>query len=290
MKCDLHVHSYQSGTLPTPILRHFFRESYSPPRAVYQTLRARGMQLFTLTDHDSIAGCEELRHERDFFVSEEVTCRMPSGTQVHVGVYDITERQHGEIARRRDDLIRLFAYLSEQRRFFSVNHAFSGLTGRRAAEDFEFFAENGVALEARNGHLLPRANRMASAFARRHRFAQVAGSDAHALASVGTTYTEVAGARDKDEFLAGVRGGYGRLRGESGDYWKLTRDILLLCWEMMREDHWTVLLAPLVALVPAGVAVNYLNEAAFARRWGARTNATSRGDRRALPVRQKLTA
>jgi len=70
----------------------------------------------------------------------------------------------------------------------------------------------------------------------------------------------------------------------------LTRDILLLCWEMMREDHWTVLLAPLVALVPAGVAVNYLNEAAFARRWGARTNATSRGDRRALPVRQKLTA
>src|SRR5579872_5625089 len=115
MKCDLHVHSYESGTLPAPILRHFFRESYSPPRVVYQTLRSRGMNLVTLTDHDSIAGSETLRAHGDFFVSEEVTCRMPSGTEAHVGVYDITERQHVEINRRRNDLIRLLAYLSEQR-------------------------------------------------------------------------------------------------------------------------------------------------------------------------------
>ena len=37
---------------------------------------------------------------------------MPSGTQIHVGVYDITERQHIEIQRRRNDLIALLMYLT----------------------------------------------------------------------------------------------------------------------------------------------------------------------------------
>jgi len=225
-----------------------------------------------LTDHDSIAGGEELRKNPDFFLSEEVTCRMPSGTYAHVGVYDLTERQHAEISRRRNDIIRLIAYLSEQRLFFTINHVFSSLTGRRNTEDYEWFSGFFPAVEARNGQMLPSANQQAAEFAWRRCKTQVAGSDAHALASVGTTYTEVPGARDKDEFFAGLRAGYGRLGGESGSYWKLTRDVLLLCREMMREDRWTVLLAPLLALVPAGVAVNYLVDLDFVRRWGAAIN------------------
>src|SRR3974390_1435161 len=229
MKCDLHVHSLHSGTLPVAILRRFFLESYSSPQDVYSTLRKRGMDLVTVTDHDSIGSAEELRCHPDFFVSEEVTCRMPSGTEVHVGVYDISERQHVEIARRRNDMIRLIAYLSEQRLFFTVNHVFSALTGRRKADDYEWFSGFFPAVEARNGQMLPSANRQAAEYAWRLCKTQVAGSDAHALASVGTTYTEVPGARDKEEFFAGLRAGYGRLCGEEGSYWKLTRDVLLLC-------------------------------------------------------------
>jgi hypothetical protein len=122
----------------------------------------------------------------------------------------------------------------------------------------------------------------------------VAGSDAHALASVGTTYTEVPGARNKEEFFAGLLAGHGRLCGESGGYWKLTRDILLLCREMMREDRWTMLLAPLVALVPAGVAVDYFIDLDFVRRWGAAINgsrpATAKSLLRTLPAQQKQMA
>ncbi len=66
MKCDLHVHSLHSGTLPVAILRHFFLESHSAPTDVYSTLRKRGMDLVTLTDHDSIAGAEELRRYPGF--------------------------------------------------------------------------------------------------------------------------------------------------------------------------------------------------------------------------------
>jgi len=216
MKCDLHVHSAHSGTVPVAILRHFFLESYSAPADVYAVLRKRGMDLVTLTDHDSISGAEELRHHADFFVSEEVTCTMPSGTQAHVGVYDLSERQHVEINRRRNELIRLIAYLSEQRLFFTVNHVFSSVTGRRDPDDFKWFAEYFPGVEGRNGQMLPSANRHASVFARRKGKVQVAGSDAHSLASVGSTFTEVPGARDKDEFFGGLRAGRGRMGGDAG--------------------------------------------------------------------------
>ncbi|MGA2846240.1 MAG: hypothetical protein ABSF68_12525, partial [Candidatus Acidiferrales bacterium] len=92
------------------------------------------MSLFTLTDHDSIEGAEKLRRHRDFFVSEELTCRMPSGTEAHIGVYDLSERQHTQLLRRRDDLVSLLMYLTERRLFFSINHVFSSVTGRRDAE------------------------------------------------------------------------------------------------------------------------------------------------------------
>jgi predicted metal-dependent phosphoesterase TrpH len=289
MKCDLHVHSVHSGTLPASILRHFFLESYSRPQQVYIKLRQRGMDLVTLTDHDSIAGAEELSQQKDFFVSEEVTCQMPSGTEVHVGVYDLNERQDCEISRRRNDLARLLSYLSEQRLFFAINHIFSGLTGRREIDDFRWFADYFPAVEVRNGQLLAGANHQAELFAGRQSKIAVAGSDAHTLASVGTTYTEVSGARDKDEFLGGLRAGYGRIGGESGNYRKLTRDVLHLCLEMMRERRWTITLAPLLALVPAGVAVNYLNDLGFAYRWGGIINWVPTG-RHTLPVGQRQPA
>lgn len=277
MKCDLHVHSVHSGKLPSPILRHFFLESYSDPKRVYSLLRERGMDLVTVTDHDSIGAAEELRRYPDYFVSEEVTCRMPSGTEVHIGVYDITERQHEQINKRRNDLFRLLAYLSEQGLFFTINHIFSSVTGRRNADDFEWIAEYFPGVEALNGHMLPAANESAAILARRLRKIPVGGSDAHALASVGTAYTEVPGARNKDEFLAGLRAGHGRLGGSSGGYWKLTRDILLLCRDMMCYDPWTVVLAPLVALVPAGVAVNYYIDRSFIARWSGRINPAPAG-------------
>ena len=127
MKCDLHVHSIYSGPCTTPVLSRFCKESYSQPEAVYAQLKRKGMDLVTLTDHDSIEGAEQLRRYPDFFLSEEVTCRLPSGTIAHIGVYDINERQHIEIQRRRNDLASLLAFLSEARLFFAINHAFSSL-------------------------------------------------------------------------------------------------------------------------------------------------------------------
>src|ERR1700739_5131385 len=162
VKCDMHVHSYFSGMCTTPFVRRFCRESYSDPREVYAHLKERGMDVVTITEHDSIESAEHLRRYADFFVSEEVTCKMPSGAEVHVGVYDITERQHVQIQQRRNDLIALLVYLTEKRLFFSVNHVFSSLTGQRDAEDFWWFREYFPAIEARNGQMLAEANESAA--------------------------------------------------------------------------------------------------------------------------------
>lgn len=269
MKCDMHVHSYFSGPCTTPFVGTFCRESYSDPEEVFGQLRHRGMSLFTLTDHDSIEGSENLRRHPEFFLSEELTCRMPSGTEVHIGVYDFHERQHAQLQQRRNDLPALLMYLSERQLFFSINHVFSSLTGRRELEDFGWFEEYFPAVETRNGQMLPKANAQATRLARRWRKTGIGGSDAHALPSVGTTYTEVPGARTKQEFFEGLKSGHGRVQGESGCFAKLTRDVFLIAGRMMREKQWTMLLAPLAIAVPAITYLNYRDEKAFLRRWSA---------------------
>jgi predicted metal-dependent phosphoesterase TrpH len=269
-----------------PALRRFCRECYNPPEALYEKLKHLGLDLVTVTDHDSIDAGESLRRHPDFFVSEEVTCRAPSGNEVHVGVYDITERQHVEIQHRRNDLPRLVAYLEEQRVFFSVNHIFSALTGRRAADDFDWFEACFPAVEVLNGHLLARNNHLAARLASRARRITVGGSDAHSLSSAGTVWTEVREARNKAEFLEGLCEGRTRVRGESGNYWKLTLDILAVSTEMFRENPFTLLLAPFLVGIPAVTLINHLLERRFARKWG-QTWARMRGldaDAAARPI------
>ena len=266
----MHVHTIHSGMCNVPGLTRVCRESYNEPEALYETLKRQGMDLVTVTDHDSIDAVETLRRNPDFFLSEEVTCKLPSGTEMHVGVYDINERQHIEIQKRRDDFLALHAYLTEQDLLFSANHVFSSLTGRRTAEDFEWFEHGFPAFETRNGCMLERSNRAAESFAQMLGKAPIAGSDAHCVYSLGTCWTEVPEARTKAEFLAALRLGLGKARGESGSYGKLTRDVLWIGLRMVRENPLTAPLVLLAPLAPVITGINYLLEAKFARHWGSR--------------------
>jgi predicted metal-dependent phosphoesterase TrpH len=274
MKCDLHVHSVHSGAFTTPVFRHFCRESYSDPEELYVRLKRRGMGLVTLTDHDSIDGLEALRGHGDFFMSEEVTCRMPSGTEVHIGVYDIGEAQHVEIQRRRDDLVSLLMYLTEKRIFYVLNHGFSNLTGRRDPDDFVWFEAYFPTMETRNSLLPPGVNRRAESFARVSRKMEIGGSDGHTVVSAGSAFTEVPGARTKDEFFAGLRAGRGAPGGAigtlGGRWLKLTRDVLLVAGGMMRERPATVALAPAAILLPVLMLGQTLHATAFAWWWEKR--------------------
>src|SRR5260370_40694958 len=131
MKCDMHVHTRHSGMCTIPVLRKVCRESYNQPLEVYEKLKGLGMDLVTITDHDSIDAVENLRSRPDFFLSEEVTCLLPRGNQLHMGVYDITERDHIHLQRLRHDCESLLACLEAPDLFFSSNHACASLTTRR---------------------------------------------------------------------------------------------------------------------------------------------------------------
>jgi predicted metal-dependent phosphoesterase TrpH len=277
MRCDLHVHSIASGMFTVPGLNRICRESYSDPAEVYDRLKRMGMSIVTITDHDSIEGGEALRRHADFFLSEEVTVRMPSGTEMHMGVYGITEREHVEIQRRRNDFIALLMYLTERKLFFSANHVFSGLTGRREVEDFHWFESYAPAFETRNGQMCQKANESAARLAARLGKIAIAGSDSHTVAGVGLTYTEVSGARTADEFFAGLRTGRGKIHGTHGSYSKLTADVFSIVQSLFRDKPWTLGLSPLALLVPAFTAGHWMNDIHFCRKW---SSAMERGEKR----------
>ena len=267
MRCDLHVHSTASGMCDTPLLNRVCRESYNQPDEVYARCKKMGMSIVTLTDHDSIDAAEGLRRHRDFFVSEEATCRMPSGTLVHIGVYNLTDRDHLEIQSRRNSFVSLLMYLTEQKLFFSVNHMFSGLTGKRDAEDFHWFASYAPAFETRNGQMWRPANRQAQKLAKRLGKIGIAGSDSHTIAGVGLTYTEVRGASTANEFFAGLRARRGLVKGREGTYSKLTADVYRIGAAMFQEKPATLAMLPLGVLVPAFTAAHWANEVLFCKKW-----------------------
>jgi predicted metal-dependent phosphoesterase TrpH len=270
MRCDLHVHTTASGMCNTPLLSRFSKESYNDPAEVYSRCKRLGMSIATVTDHDSIDAAEVLRKHPDFFLSEEVTVSMPSGTEMHLGVYDISERDHAEIQRRRNDFISLLMYLTERKLFFSVNHVFSGLTGRRAEEDFDWFASYVPALEVRNGQMWTEANLNAHRLARKFGKVGIAGSDSHTLSGIALTFTEVRGARTVEEFFAGLRFGRGAVQGQHGAYLKLTADIFRFVGCVISEQPWTVAILPFTFLVPMITAGHWLNEIRFCRQWASR--------------------
>lgn len=254
----------------TPGLSRICKESYNDPAEVYHRCKRLGMSMVTLTDHDSIDAAEVLRKHSDFFISEEATVSLPTGTTMHLGVYGITERDHAEIQRRRNDFIALLMYLTERKIFFSANHLFSSLTGRRDAEDFNWLASYVPAFEVRNGQMWRGANEQAQQMATKLGKAGVAGSDSHTLAGVARTYTEVFGARTVEEFFTGLRNGRAVIHGQDGSFAKITLDIFSFAGGLLKEKPLAAALLPLTLFIPAITGFHWLNEIRFCKQWTAR--------------------
>jgi predicted metal-dependent phosphoesterase TrpH len=281
MRSDLHVHSRHSGSTDLPFLRHLGRECYSEPQEVYERARARGMDLVTLTDHDSVEGALEIAPLPGTFVSEEVTLVLDGGRQLHLGVYDLTPAHHARIARLRFDPEALFAYLAEQKIPACLNHPFSALTGHRARADFEIALGRLPLVESLNGSMPEAQNEHARLLGRAFFMSPVGGSDSHTLANVARAFTTVAGARNKEEFLAGLRRGLTVPSGRSGTYARLTAEVVRIFAAGYKdalqtaargtEDPLRLLallgLTPLLPLIPCFTAVIHARELRFGTRW-----------------------
>jgi hypothetical protein len=229
LKADLHVHTWHStenGDLP--FLKS--RDCYSDPVDVYRTAKARGMDIVTITDHDSINGCLELLSRMpdldDFIVGEEVSCRMPEGDiEVHLGVYGMTEALHRDIQPLRRDVFEVIAHLREAQVFFSLNHLLHFYRRQVPLETYLRLVTEVPALEVRNGTMVPAHNILVERLLVHLRHsstgpggewpAVTAGSDAHTLRRIGRTWTEAPG-RTADEFLDSLKKGLGHACGAHG--------------------------------------------------------------------------
>jgi len=277
MHCDLHVHSRYSGLTGIPLLDQVARECYSDPLEVYDRARQRGMDLVTLTDHDSIEGVVRLAHLPDTFLSEEVTLELDAGRELHINAYGIDERQHRELQARRRDPESLFAFLAEERIPAAVNHLFSALTGARELRDLLLPLGRLPLIEVRNGAMPDGHNQQARRVGRASGMAPVGGSDAHSLAHVARAFTTVPGARSKQEFLAGLRVGRCLPAGRSGSYGRLTTEVALIFAAGYAEAVRDLLagrgsalrlslcaaLAPFLPLIPLITAAVYARELRF---------------------------
>jgi len=236
-KADLHCHTTHSGHAKhLRFLR--CRDCYSRPLDVYKTAKRRGMDLVTITDHDSIGGCMELLDRLgdlpDFMMGEEVTVRFPEFQhEVHVAVYGLNEAQHREIQRLRPNGEELVPYLRLNNLLFVLNHLFHDWSdGARVQQFIERMAQLFDVFEVRNGSQLSEHNlfivkmleKYQSISGRTTPAGMVAGSDAHTLRRIGRTYT-ASPAGDRQEFIEHIRTGRTQVFGPHSDHLSLAADI-----------------------------------------------------------------
>src|SRR5436853_4277109 len=138
-KCDLHIHSRFSARSEEWLFRRFdFPDSYSDPRELHRQLIERGMDFVTITDHDTIEGCLEIRDLPNTFISEQVTTYFPQDTcKIHILVWGITEKQHADIVIVRDNIFALQRYLQAGKIAHAVAHPLYSVNGKLSASHLE---------------------------------------------------------------------------------------------------------------------------------------------------------
>lgn len=227
MKADLHVHSKFSRRPSQWILQKIScPESFTEPLQLYQFARQRGMNLVTITDHNTIAGALEIAHLSGTFISEEITTYFPEdGCKVHVLAYDVNEQQHRDIQKVRENIFELVPYLQREKIVHAIAHPLYSVNDRLTEDHFEKllllfknFELNGARDEIQNEclqlilrQLTPTAvEQLIDRHGIEPGFPQpwlknlTGGSDDHSSLNIARRYTEVEDTGSVQEFLRGI--------------------------------------------------------------------------------------
>ncbi|MDX2114966.1 MAG: glycosyltransferase [Planctomycetota bacterium] len=246
---DMHCHSHASSK---PVMKALglidMPECYSHPEKVYEQARARGMDIVTITDHDTISGALELvkRGYPNFVIGEEVTVDFPEDRcKLHVLVWGLTPEQHEELGSLglRSDVYQFAEWLEENNLAHSLAHPLYVQNGRltewhleRCALLFKGWETlNGAhagthrsVVERYLGSLTPRKVQQLS---KKHRLEPLwsriwhkgvtAGSDDHGLLNIGRSFAvlpleEGEAAPTPEQFLRRIMAGHGVVGGDAG--------------------------------------------------------------------------
>ena len=241
MRVDLHLHSKHSGPAAEWVFRKIgLPASYAEPLALYEKARERGMDFFTITDRDHLDGCLAIAEEPGVFLSEEVTTQFPEDrSKVHLLVWGLSEAEHREVQRRRENIYELQRYLAERGLAHAVAHPlhdadrmlrvahieklvllfrhFEGVNGTRDALTSEVARFVLSRLTERKIEELANRHGISPTHGRAWQKVMVGGSHDLSGLFVGRSWTETGPATDPMAFLAEVREGRCSAGGSGGN-------------------------------------------------------------------------
>jgi hypothetical protein len=197
------------------------------------------MDFVTITDHDTIEGCLKISDLPQTFISEQVTTYFPQDPcKIHLLVWGISEAQHAEIVRLRENIFDLQQFLLAADITHAVAHPLYSINGKLQASHLErlillfkhFEGINGLrdALlsELTQTLLKGLTPKKIEEFTERHQLAPthpepwrkvfVGGSDDHGGKFIASAYTETPFAGSPQEFLVQVRKGACAPHGQGG--------------------------------------------------------------------------
>jgi glycosyltransferase involved in cell wall biosynthesis len=239
-KCDLHIHSRYSARSEEWLFRRLdFPDSYTDPRELYGDLLKLGMDYVTITDHDTIEGCLQISNLPHTFVSEQVTTYFPQDQcKIHVLVWGISEAQHRDIERARDNIFDLQRYLHTSQIAHAVAHPFYSINGKLEASHLErlillfkhFEGINGLrdallselaqglfgSLTSEKIDKLAEKHNLAPTHAEPWKKILMGGSDDHGGMFIASVFTETPPADSARQFLEHVRAGNCSAHGQGG--------------------------------------------------------------------------
>ena len=258
MKIDLHCHSKYSSRPTLWLMKKLgCPESFTEPLELYQLLRLRGMDAVTITDHNVIDGALEIAELEGAFLSCEYTTYFPRDRcKVHILAYDITEAQHDELTRARENIFDFVDYMQANSIVHVCAHPLFWVNDKLTVEHieqlvllFKNWEVNGDVCKEMNVAALDLlANLTPAAIARyadKHGFSPrdpkmwvknvTSGSDDHSSLNLGRAYTEVAGAANLQEFWAGVSNGKSRARCPEASPHMLARNYYGVAYQFYRN-------------------------------------------------------
>ena len=237
-RIDLHLHSRASTDTGSWFLsRTLMPESFVEPADAYATCKRRGMDLVTLTDHNTISGALEIAHHPDVLVGVEITALFPEDqVALHVLAWGVDEPLWDELNRLRANLYELVALLEARGVPHALAHPLHRVGGTLSVEHIERCLLLFGMWEGLNGARPQDANdagvRIAQAaspellgrLAEKHGIpprtsgppALTGGSDDHSLLEAAGAWTEVPGVRTAAELLDQLRAGNTTPRGAHG--------------------------------------------------------------------------
>jgi glycosyltransferase involved in cell wall biosynthesis/predicted metal-dependent phosphoesterase TrpH len=248
-KADLHVHSRHSNRPSLWALRRFnCPESYTEPLAIYRAAKKRGMDLVTITDHNSLDGSLAISHLPGTFASAEMTCYLPEdGCKVHVVVLNVEPVLFPDILEARHNVYELVAYLRHKRVAHFLAHPLFDVNRKLTPATIEKLLLLFDAVEVRNGARAARYNRFTEAMVRsltpelyerlaeRHGVepigerpwekALVGGSDDHSGLFVTSAHTLAECDGTPEGFVAAILNRRSRPSGDDGDALTLAHSI-----------------------------------------------------------------